>query len=239
MPWSSSCGTVLPKSTSSVTGSYHSTFSTAGVSSPCSCRLFPKPQWPSLDLQLTESHCFRGGMAGVLTKCNKSRAISPEVMGNPSTKRLGWYLLVCETKSKYTGRVWSSLSVLAAVTDLALNRECACRDFRENHCSCFWPILWASRLKSLKNPPAMWETRVRSLVGKIPWRRAWQSTPVFLSGESPRTEEPGRLQSMGLQRVGHDWSTKHSAGKAHGGILSHQAASDEKKPKPPVFRQME
>ena len=32
----------------------------------------------------------------------------------------------------------------------------------------------------------------------------------FLPRESPWTEEPGRLQSMGLQRVGHDLSTKHS-----------------------------
>ena len=46
--------------------------------------------------------------------------------------------------------------------------------------------------------------------GKIPWRRAWQPTPVFLPGESPWTEEPGGLQSMGSQRVGHDWETKHS-----------------------------
>ena len=41
------------------------------------------------------------------------------------------------------------------------------------------------------------------------WKRAWQLTPVFLPGESPWTEEPGRLQSMGLQRVGHDWTNKH------------------------------
>ena len=41
-------------------------------------------------------------------------------------------------------------------------------------------------------------------VGKIPWRRAWLSTQVFLPGESPWTEEPSRLQSVGLQRVGHD-----------------------------------
>ena len=40
-------------------------------------------------------------------------------------------------------------------------------------------------------------------VGKIPWRRKWQPTPVLLPGESPRTEEPGELQSMGSQRVGH------------------------------------
>ena len=43
-------------------------------------------------------------------------------------------------------------------------------------------------------------------VGKIPWRRKWPPTPVFLPGESPWTEEPGGLQSMGLQRVGHDWA---------------------------------
>ena len=30
-------------------------------------------------------------------------------------------------------------------------------------------------------------------IGKIPWRRAWQPTPVFLPKESPWTEEPGRL----------------------------------------------
>ena len=33
--------------------------------------------------------------------------------------------------------------------------------------------------------------QVRSWVGKIPWRRAWQPTPVFLPGDSPWTEEPG------------------------------------------------
>ena len=56
-----------------------------------------------------------------------------------------------------------------------------------------------------KNPPAMWDP----WVGKIPWRRAWQPTPVFLPGESPRTEEPGGLQSMGSQRVARDLETKH------------------------------
>ena len=42
-------------------------------------------------------------------------------------------------------------------------------------------------------------------VRKIPWRRKWQPTPVFLPGESPWTEEPGGLQSMGSQRAGHNW----------------------------------
>ena len=41
-------------------------------------------------------------------------------------------------------------------------------------------------------------------VEKIPWRRTWKPTPVFLPGESSWTEKPDRPQSMGLQRVGHD-----------------------------------
>ena len=37
-----------------------------------------------------------------------------------------------------------------------------------------------------------------SWVGTIPWRRAWQHTPVFLPGESPWTEEPGGLTPWAL-----------------------------------------
>jgi len=39
---------------------------------------------------------------------------------------------------------------------------------------------------------------------KIHWRRTGQPTPVFLPGESPWTEEPGRLQSTGSHRVEHN-----------------------------------
>ena len=35
-------------------------------------------------------------------------------------------------------------------------------------------------------------------VRKIPWRRAWQTTPVFLPEESPQTKEPGGLQVHGM-----------------------------------------
>ena len=35
----------------------------------------------------------------------------------------------------------------------------------------------------VKNLPAMQETHVRSLDGKIPWRKEWQPTPIFLPGE--------------------------------------------------------
>ena len=53
-----------------------------------------------------------------------------------------------------------------------------------------------------------WRPRFSPWVVMILWRREWQPTPVFLPGESPCTEEPGRLQSIGLQRVRHDWATK-------------------------------
>ena len=55
----------------------------------------------------------------------------------------------------------------------------------------------------VRNLSAMQETGFDTRVGKIPRRRAWKPTPVFLPGESPWIEEPGGLQSMGSQRVEH------------------------------------
>ena len=52
--------------------------------------------------------------------------------------------------------------------------------------------------------------RFDSWVGKIPWRRKWQPTSVLLPGKIPWTEGPGGPQSMGSQRVGHDWATEHA-----------------------------
>ena len=40
----------------------------------------------------------------------------------------------------------------------------------------------------------------------VGWRKHWHPTPVLLTW----TEEPGRLQSMGSWRVGHDWATSLS-----------------------------
>ena len=42
----------------------------------------------------------------------------------------------------------------------------------------------------VKNPPAMWETWVRSLVGKIPWRRERLHAPVFWPGEFHGLQSP-------------------------------------------------
>ena len=70
---------------------------------------------------------------------------------------------------------------------------------------------WASLVaQTVKNPSAVWQPWVRSLGWEDLWRRARQPTPVFLPGESPWTEELGGLQSMGSQRVRHDWATKRA-----------------------------
>ena len=57
----------------------------------------------------------------------------------------------------------------------------------------------AQRLKCL---PAMWEIWVRSLGWEDPLQKATHSS--ILAWKIPRTEEPGGLQSMGSQRVGHN-----------------------------------
>ena len=60
----------------------------------------------------------------------------------------------------------------------------------------------------VKNPPAnAGDARDGGLIpgsGRFPWRGKWQPTPIFLPGESPWAEDPGGLQSMGLQRIGLD-----------------------------------
>ena len=62
----------------------------------------------------------------------------------------------------------------------------------------------------VKNLPAMQETWVQFLGREDPLEKGMQPTPVFLPGESPRTEEPGGLQSMGSQREGYDRATNTS-----------------------------
>ena len=62
----------------------------------------------------------------------------------------------------------------------------------------------------VKNPPASaGDAKGAGSIpglGRFPWKRAWPPTPVFLPGESPWTEQPGRLQAMGSQRARHNWS---------------------------------
>ena len=56
----------------------------------------------------------------------------------------------------------------------------------------------------VNNPPAMQETGVRSLGQEDALEKGMATRSSILAWRIPRTEEPGGLQSMGSQRVGHD-----------------------------------
>ena len=56
----------------------------------------------------------------------------------------------------------------------------------------------------VKNLFAMWETWVRSLGQEDLLEKGKETHASILAWRIPWTEEPGGLQSMGAQRVGHD-----------------------------------
>ena len=58
--------------------------------------------------------------------------------------------------------------------------------------------------KMVKRLPTMRETWVQSLGQEVPLEKAMAPHSSILAWKIPWTEEPGRLQAMGLQRVGHD-----------------------------------
>ena len=65
---------------------------------------------------------------------------------------------------------------------------------------------------AIKNPPAnagRHETKVRSLSWEDPLKEGMATHSSILAWRIPWTEEPGRLQSIGLQRVGRDQSDSH------------------------------
>ena len=64
---------------------------------------------------------------------------------------------------------------------------------------------WASLVAPMvKNLPIVQETRVQSLAREDPLEKGMATHSSILAWRIPWTEEPGRLQSMGSQRAGHD-----------------------------------
>ena len=58
--------------------------------------------------------------------------------------------------------------------------------------------------QTVKRLPTMWETCVRSLGQEDPLEKEMATHSSTLAWKIPWMEEPGGLQSMGSQRVGHD-----------------------------------
>ena len=60
----------------------------------------------------------------------------------------------------------------------------------------------------VKNLPAMREIQVPSMGREDPLEKGMATHTSILAWETPWTEEPGGLQSMGLQKVGHNLAVK-------------------------------
>ena len=65
--------------------------------------------------------------------------------------------------------------------------------------------------QTAKNLPAVQETQVQSLGQEDPLEKEMATHSSILAWRIPWREEPGRLQFMGLQRVGHNWATNTAA----------------------------
>ena len=62
--------------------------------------------------------------------------------------------------------------------------------------------------QTVKNLPAMQETQVQCLSHEEPLEVGMATHSSILAWRLPWTEEPGGLQSLGSQRVGHDFTTR-------------------------------
>ena len=78
------------------------------------------------------------------------------------------------------------------------------RPFRYDLNQVPWTSLVAQMVKRLST---MQEAQVRSLVHEDPLEKEMAIHSSTIAWKIPWTEEPGRLESMGSQRVGHDWVT--------------------------------
>ena len=72
---------------------------------------------------------------------------------------------------------------------------------------CYYQYRASLLAQTIKHLPAMWKTRVWFLGWEDPLEKEMAIHSSNLAWKIPWTEEPDRLQSMGSQKVGHDWAT--------------------------------
>ena len=89
---------------------------------------------------------------------------------------------------------------------------------------CHWASLVA---KMVMNLPVIWETRVWSLGWQDPLEKELTTHSSTLAWEIRWTGEPGRLESVGSQRVRHSWVTNtHAHTHAHTHTHTHTCATE-------------
>ena len=111
--------------------------------------------------------------------------MKPNVIEN---KKIALTLLPCPWYNSILSNPCLELSSYFFVTSLTL-----------------WNVL--SVVQMVKHLPTMWEAQLRSLGWEDPLEKEMETHSSILAWKIPWTEESGRLQSMGLPRVGHDWVT--------------------------------
>ena len=75
----------------------------------------------------------------------------------------------------------------------------------------FWVRRWISLVaQTVKRLSTMWETRVQALGWEDPLEKEMAIHSSTIAWKISWTEDPGRLPSMGSQRIGHDWVTSLS-----------------------------
>ena len=116
------------------------------------------------------------------------------------------HMLSCDQKC-----IWKITWISVQVLQNSWNLKCVYFDRKVTSISYLVVIFLASLVaQRIKRLPAMQETRVRSLGWEDPLEKEMATHSSILAWSIPWTEETGRLQSTGLQRVGHNWATSHS-----------------------------
>ena len=138
--------------------------------------------------------------------------------------RGGQLLLGCAWQPSLLSLQWGSsfLKGVIPAVQAGLTSTCIYKRWRQAEPRprwCLWLIWWCDEYLIHSGPESQVVPVVRNLpanagdvkrrsfnywVGKIPWRGACLSNYSILAWRIPWIEEPGGLQFMGLQRVGHD-----------------------------------
>ena len=143
-----------------------------------------------------------------------SNALRSETLGLPSVQSdCSWplppfYLVTFSNHAYNSANFFLSRTPYAERSVCELLSYCTISAWRSKGELC---LLWGSLLaQTVKSLPAVRETWARSLGGEDPLEKEMATHSNILAWRIPWTEEPGRLWSMGSQRVGHDWVTSIS-----------------------------
>ena len=146
-------------------------------------------------------------------------------------------LSMCERKQGKNGNSVQPVSNIAQTGNkrrLQWAGPLKCPLSKQNHSHIWFPYSKSTRVicplwyeaenKEVTSQVAQWwrirlpmqemrETRVQALAWEDPLKEEMATHSSTITWKIPQTEEPGGLQTMGLQRVRHHWATEHTAQK--------------------------